>query len=57
MGKFIQENSNLTKAFYVEIVSLKNLTPVDKIKEKVLIRVVYFLGKKKLIDNVRLKVD
>ncbi|MEN3047123.1 MAG: pantoate--beta-alanine ligase, partial [Candidatus Hydrothermales bacterium] len=57
MRKFIRENSNLIKIQYIEIVDLENLAPVDKIKREILIGIACFLGKARLIDNVRLRVD
>lgn len=37
---------------YISIVDLKNLKPVDKIKDRVLIALAVFIGKTGLIDNI-----
>ncbi len=42
---------DLLKIDYVEIVNLKDLKPVNKIKEKALLALAVYLGKARLIDN------
>ncbi len=57
MKKFIEKNSKLMKIQYIEIVETKNLEPVKEIKDEVLIGIAVYLGRARLIDNIRVKVD
>lgn len=57
MEKFIKENSKLIKIQYIEIVDLNTLSALKEIKGEVLIGIACFLGKTRLIDNIRIKVD
>ncbi|MEO0254995.1 MAG: pantoate--beta-alanine ligase [candidate division WOR-3 bacterium] len=57
MEKFIKENSRLIKIQYIEIVDIKNLSPVKEINGEILIGIACFLGRARLIDNIRIKVD
>jgi len=57
MEKFIKENSSLINIQYIEIVEMENLEPVKEIKGEILIGIAAYLGKARLIDNIRLKID
>jgi pantoate--beta-alanine ligase len=54
---FILRNSKDAKIQYIEIVDLKELQPVKKIKGKVMIALAVYFGRARLIDNIRIKVD
>jgi pantoate--beta-alanine ligase len=54
--KFISKNVPLGKIQYVEIVDIENLKPLKKIKGDIMIALAVFIGKARLIDNIRLKV-
>ena len=45
---------NLIKIDYVEIVDMETLNPVNKIKDDTLIALAVYVGKTRLIDNVRI---
>lgn len=53
---FISKNVPLGKIQYVEIVDMENLKPLKEIKGNVMIALAVFLGKARLIDNIRLHV-
>lgn len=55
--KFINKNVPLGKIQYVEIVDMENLKPLREIKGNVMIALAVFLGKARLIDNLRFKID
>ncbi len=57
MRKFIEKNSKLIKIQYIEIVEMENLEPVKEIKGDILIGIAAYLGKARLIDNIRVKID
>ena len=44
--------AGLFRIQYVEIVDAETLSPVDKIKGKVMIALAAFIGKARLIDNI-----
>jgi pantoate--beta-alanine ligase len=46
----------LARVDYVEIVDRKNLSPVEIIRQDVLVALAVFIGKTRLIDNIILKV-
>ncbi len=54
--KFINENLPLGKVQYIEVVDMENLKPVKETKGNIIIALAVFLGKARLIDNIRLKV-
>ncbi len=54
--KFINENLPLGKVQYIEVVDMENLKPVKETKGNIIIAIAVFLGKARLIDNIRLKV-
>lgn len=54
---FIKKYVPHGKIQYVEIVNIENLEPIKKIKGDVMIAIAVFLGKARLIDNIRLEVE
>lgn len=53
---FIKKNIPFSKIQYVEIVNLKDLRPLKKIKGEIMIALAVYIGKARLIDNIRLKI-
>lgn len=48
-------NEPLAKVDYVEIVSMDQLNPIERVKEKALVALAVFIGKVRLIDNTILQ--
>ncbi len=57
MQEFIENNSENIRIQYIEIVDTENLQPLKEIKGEILIGIAAYLGKARLIDNIRIKID